>query len=124
MRIVIPVKDEAGIESNLSEHFGRAPYFAIIELDEELRVVEIKAIPNISRHMGGGRRGLPPDHILNLSPDVVIVPGMGPRALIRFQEARVPVMKAVNWTVGRNIEAFRKDSLEELTEGCHEAKYR
>ena len=37
VRIVVPVVDEGGLDARLSEHFGRAPYFAVIELDEVLR---------------------------------------------------------------------------------------
>lgn len=122
MKIVVPVTKEAGLGSRLSGHFGRAPYFAVVELDEDLRVVEVKMVPNVSKHMGG--RGLPPEHILSLSPDVVIVPNMGPRALRWFQEARVPVLRAAAWTVREILEAYRRDLLEELTEGCHEAKHR
>lgn len=122
MRVVIPVVEEAGLGSRLSGHFGRTPYFAVVELDEDLGVVEVKMVPNVSKHMGG--RGFPPEHILSLSPDVVIVPGMGPRALRWFQEARVPVLRATTWTVKENIEAYRRNLLDELTEGCHDAKHR
>lgn len=31
-RIVIPVVDEKGLKSQLAEHFGRAPYFAVVDL--------------------------------------------------------------------------------------------
>ena len=31
-RIMMPVEDDAGLEARLAYHFGRAPYFAIVEL--------------------------------------------------------------------------------------------
>ena len=122
MRVVVPVVEDAGLNSRLSGHFGRAPYFAIVELGEEGRAVDVKMAPNVSKHMGGV--GLPSEHILQLAPDVVIVPGMGPRALRLFQEAGVPVLRAAAETVGENLEALRKDLLEELTEECREARHR
>jgi len=122
MRVVVPVVEDAGLNSRLSGHFGRAPYFAIVELGEEGRAVDVKMAPNVSKHMGGV--GLPSEHILQLAPDVVIVPGRGPRALRLFQEAGVPVLRAAAETVEENLEALRKDLLEELTEGCREARHR
>ena len=33
-RIVIPTEDKSGLEAHLAEHFGRAPYYTIVDLDE------------------------------------------------------------------------------------------
>ena len=121
MRIVIPVLDESGLNARLSEHFGRAPYFAVIELDENGRVSNQKTVPNVSEHFGG--TGRPPDRILQLEPDALITYGMGPRALNIFQSARVAVLRATTKTVREVIAAYNKDELEELTEGCHQARH-
>jgi len=79
VRIVIPVAENRGIGSHLSDHFGRAPFFAVFELDEEGKIIDHKVVPNDTEHFGGV--GLPPDRILQLKPDAVITYGMGPRAL-------------------------------------------
>ena len=34
-RIVIPVEDKSGLEAHVAQHFGRAPYFAVVDLDEK-----------------------------------------------------------------------------------------
>ena len=31
-RIVIPVEDDKGLEAKVAQHFGRAPYFASVEV--------------------------------------------------------------------------------------------
>jgi len=119
MRVVIPIIDGEG--SMISEHFGRAPYFAIFTI-EEGRILKRELIPNISEHFGG--YGRPPDRILSLRPDAVIAVGMGPRALSRFQEAGVAVLKAEGFNVEENLHCFMEGSLRELTEGCLEARWR
>lgn len=119
MRVVISVADEEG--RRLSEHFGRAPYFAVIEIDEG-RVIDRKVIPNTSEHFGG--YGRPPDRLLSLQPDAIITVGMGPRALSRFQEAGVAVLQAEGLDVEENLRRFLEGSLRELTEGCSEARWR
>ena len=122
MKIVIPIVEEKGVNSLLSEHFGRAPFFAFLELDEVGRVMSLKAVPNTSEHFGG--TGFPPDRILQLKPDVVIAYGMGPRALSRFQEAKVAVLRANSSTVQSVVSSCVKDELEELTEGCRDAHHK
>ncbi len=121
-KVVIPVSEYRGIDSQLSSHFGRAPFFAVFELSEDGRIISHRAVPNDSEHFGGV--GLPPDRILHLKPDVVITYGMGPRALSRFQNARVAVLRANSSNVREVLSAYVKDELEELTEGCHYARHK
>jgi predicted Fe-Mo cluster-binding NifX family protein len=117
MRILVPVVDEGGLDARLSEHFGRAPYFAVIELDENGHVSNQRTVSNIGEHFGGsGRRA---DFILQFKPNVIIVYGMGPRGLNIYQNAGVAVLRANANTVKGVIAAYNEDRLEELTEGCH-----
>lgn len=121
MRIVIPVVNETGLDSRLSEHFGRTPYFAVVELDENGQVVSQRTVPNVGEHFGGsGRRA---DSILQLKPNVIITYGMGPRGLSIYQDVRVAVLRANASTVREVIAAYNKDEMEELTEGCHQARH-
>jgi len=121
VRIVIPVISETGLDAQLSEHFGRAPYFAVVEMDEKGQVISQKTVENVGEHFGGsGRRA---DFILQLKPNVIITYGMGPRGLSIYQSVRVAVLRANANTVRQVIEAYNKDELEELTDGCHEARH-
>ena len=118
---MVPVIDDSGINARLSEHFGRAPYFAVVELDEAGQVTDQKVVANVSEHFGG--TGRPPDRILQLQPDALITYGMGPRALAIFQNARVAVLRANANTVKAIITGYNNNALEELTEGCHQARH-
>jgi predicted Fe-Mo cluster-binding NifX family protein len=120
-RIVIPAEDGNGLNARLSEHFGRAPYFIIVEL-EDGSVTSVQVVPNESEHFGGF--GLPSDRILQVRPNAIITYGIGPRALSIFQRAGVAVLRANADTVKDVIEAYRQGKLEELTEGCHRARHR
>jgi len=121
VRIVIPVLDESGVNAKLSEHFGRAPYFAVIDLDESGGISSQRTVANTSEHFGG--TGRPPDRILQLRPNALITYGMGPQALNIFQEAKVAVLRANTNTVGDALRAYNEDQLQELTEGCHHARH-
>jgi predicted Fe-Mo cluster-binding NifX family protein len=120
-RVVVPTMDESGLNAQLAEHFGRAPYFAVVELDENSEVASVKTVPNVGEHAGGS--GQTHDHILGLKPNAIIVYGMGPRGLIGFQSAGVAVLQANANTVREVITAYKDDNLQELTEGCHHAHH-
>ena len=120
-KIVVPAVDQSGLNAQLAEHFGRAPYFTVVELDENGNVSEVKTVPNMGEHAGGG--GQTHDNILELQPNAIIVYGMGPRGLSTFQSAGVAVLRANANTVSEVIAAYKDDELQELTEGCHHAHH-
>jgi predicted Fe-Mo cluster-binding NifX family protein len=78
-------------------------------------------VPNVGEHLGGsGKRA---HIILELKPNAVITFGMGPRGLDAFQNAGVAVLRANADVVRDLIKAYNNDELEELTEGCHQARH-
>lgn len=121
MKIVIPVLNDAGLDSNISDHFGRVPYYLILEIDNEGKVKNHSTIPNISEHRGG--IGKPADHIIKLEPDAIVAKRMGPRAINLFQKAKIAVLKTGANNVINVISAYKKGELLELTEGCLEARH-
>ncbi len=120
-RVIVPAEDQRGLSARLAEHFGRAPYFAVVNLDENGEVADVKTVQNVGEHAGG--RGYAHDHILEFKPNAIIVYGMGPRGLMTFQGAGVAVLKANAHTVGEVVEAYKQDKLQELTEGCEHAHH-
>jgi predicted Fe-Mo cluster-binding NifX family protein len=120
-RIIIPTVSQEGLNATLAEHFGRAPYFTVVDLNDNGDATNVKTVPNVGEHAGG--MGYTHDHILELQPNVIIVYGMGPRGLNTFQSAGVAVLRANANTVGEVIAAYRDDTLQELTEGCQHAHH-
>jgi predicted Fe-Mo cluster-binding NifX family protein len=120
-RIVIPTNDQNGLNAHLAEHFGRAPYYAVVDFDEKGEVANVKTVPNVSEHAGGA--GYAHDHIVELKPNAIIVYGMGPRGLTSFQSAGIMVLKANANTVSEVVVAYKEDKLQELTEGCEHAQH-
>jgi predicted Fe-Mo cluster-binding NifX family protein len=121
-RIMMPVEDEKGLESKVAHHFGMAPYFAIVELDENQKTPKVKIEPNRSEHMGGAP-GHSHESFLALKPDVVVAYSMGPGALNTFLGAGISVLEATAITVKGNIESFKEGKLKELSRGCEHAHH-
>ena len=121
IRIVIPVSEEKGTDSRLSQHFGRAPFYAIIDLDEKGKIIGSGTIANTSEHFGGV--GLPPDRILQLKPKALVTYGLGSKALSIFQNANVAVLRTEVDTVKEVVNAYNNNELQELTVGCHQSHH-
>jgi predicted Fe-Mo cluster-binding NifX family protein len=121
-KVIVPTEDQQGLNAPLAEHFGRAPYYTIVELDENDEVSNVKTVPNVGEHAGG--TGFSHDNILKYKPTALIVYGMGPRGLTTFQDAEVAVLKANANTVSEVISAYKNDALPELTEGCEHAHHK
>lgn len=120
-RIVVPTVSQEGLNANIAQHFGRAPYFTAVDLDNDGEVTNVKTVQNVGEHAGG--RGHAHNNILVLQPSVIIVYGMGPRGLNTFQNAGIAVLRANANTVNEVIVAYKDNKLPELTEGCQDAHH-
>ena len=120
-RIVVPAASQDGLNACLAEHFGRAPYFAVVDLKDSGEVAKVETVANVPHSTG--RMGQPHDVVLDLQPNAIIAYGMGRRGIFSFQNAGVAVFRANANTVGEVIAAYKENRLQELTEGCHDARH-
>jgi predicted Fe-Mo cluster-binding NifX family protein len=119
-RILIPSHDMEGTE--VADHFGRAPFFAVIDLDENGTTIGMEVHPNIGEHSGG--RGHAHNNVLQYQPRAVIVQGMGPRGIVSFQSQNIAVLRANSMYISEIVQAYHRNELEELTEGCADAHHK
>jgi predicted Fe-Mo cluster-binding NifX family protein len=119
-KIIIPTENHDGINAPLAQHFGRAPYFTVVDLDDG-KVTLVMAVSNTSEHVGGS--GSPHDVLTRLQPKAVIVYGMGPRGIMAFESSGISVLKAEGTTVKEVVDAYLAGKLEALTEGCPDAHH-
>jgi predicted Fe-Mo cluster-binding NifX family protein len=119
-KILVPTDDPEG--KHVAPHFGRAAYFAVFDLDDVGTLISSTVHENTGSHRGG--KGHAHDNVMALSPQVVIVGGMGPRGIRSFQDAGVAVLKADSNEVEKILESYSKGLLSELTEGCSDAHHK
>lgn len=120
-RIVIPAASQDGLKAHLADHFGRAPYFVAVDLNDKGEVTNVKNIVNVPH--GTGRMGQPHEVVLGLQPDVIISYGMGRRGIASFQSVGIAVLRANANTIDEVLAAYKENKLQELTEGCHDARH-
>jgi predicted Fe-Mo cluster-binding NifX family protein len=101
MKVCIPTMGNSGIKEAVSQHFGRAPTFTLVDLDTK----DVQILPNRSNHMGGN--GLPTDMLKDQGVQIMIVGGLGPKAIQAFAEQCVEVFVGAAGTVNDAIEDWR-----------------
>ena len=119
MKICVPTMGEGGMQEAVCQHFGRAPTFTIVDLD----IGVIKVLPNVSEHMGG--TGLPTETIFAEGVQVMIVGGLGPKAVLAFNQAGVVVFVGAAGTVNDAVDDWRAKMLAQadLDNACKDHKH-
>jgi predicted Fe-Mo cluster-binding NifX family protein len=120
-RIVIPTEDKSGLDAQLAQHFGRAPYYTVVDLDEKNDSTVVRTEVNKGEHVGG--TGHPHEHLLALKPKIFVVQGMGPGCLNSLQGAGITVLKATGTTVKEIIDQFKEAKLVALSGACEHAHH-
>jgi predicted Fe-Mo cluster-binding NifX family protein len=119
MKICIPTMGEGGMDEAICQHFGRAPTFTMVDLDSG----KITVLQNVSEHMGG--KGLPTETIFAAGVQVMIVGGLGPKAVSLFNQAGVEVFVGAVGTVKDAVDDWRAEMLAraDLDNACKDHKH-
>ena len=109
MRIAISADDGNGLDSVVSPHFGRCPYFVLVDLDGQ----EVKAVNAVANPFYGNHRpGQVPALISSYGVDVMLTGGMGHRAIAYFGEFGIQPVTGAAGTVRQSVEGFLGGVLE------------
>jgi predicted Fe-Mo cluster-binding NifX family protein len=109
MRICIPTLDERGLEGRLSPHFGRSPYFTVV--DEATGGVEVLANGHADHEHGVCA---PVVLVSGERLDVVICRGLGRGAHQRLRAAGVRVYLSESDAVAGALTEWRAGGLPEV----------
>jgi predicted Fe-Mo cluster-binding NifX family protein len=116
MTICIPTLDARGLAAELSEHFGRSPYFTLI--DSALGRVETLGNPR-ARH-GAGTCSTA-ELLRGRAIAAVVCRGLGGGAFARLEEMGVPVFLSESVDVAGALEDYRQGRARPMgaTHACH-----
>jgi len=102
-KIAIAVLDANGLDAQVSPHFGRCPYFALVETEgQEVRAVETVANPYYPNH----EPGEVPAFIHSLGAQVMLAGGMGGRAVAFFQQYGIAAATGAGSTVRATLSRY------------------
>jgi predicted Fe-Mo cluster-binding NifX family protein len=100
MKIAFASEDNQGLLGSLSAHFGRCPYYTIVDVeDKTVSNVQIIDNPYFTNHVPGAV----PQFIKEQGAQVMIAGGMGPRALELFNQLGI---EAITTGIQENLETI------------------
>ena len=103
MRIAISADDRNGLDSVVSPHFGRCPYYILVDVDGQ-EVQAVNAIDN--PYYGQHSPGVVPGFIHSQGVNVMLTGGMGRRAIAFFEQLGVEAVSGASGTVHRALELY------------------
>jgi len=114
MLIAAPVDEDRGLDSPIAGHFGRTPYYAMVDPEGETCAV----MPNGSSHNGGTL--LPPQWLAEHGVQVLLCGGLGARAIQLCEGCGIAVYVGQEATVREFLAAFKAGRLPcaTLEDGC------
>jgi len=117
-RVAVSADDNDGLDSVVSPHFGRCPYYVFVEVEgREVKQVDAVANPFYGKHA----LGQVPAFINEQGVDVMLTGGMGGRAIGFFQQYGVQAVTGASGTVRHALEQYLGGQLQGA-EPCRESQ--
>jgi len=117
MRIAVSSESNQGLESSVSAHFGRCPYYVIVDVeDREISSVSCVENPFFNRH----QPGQVPGFIQSQGVEVMLTGGMGRRAIAFFEQFNIKPVTGARGTVSQALEQYLGGELQ-VAEPCAES---
>jgi len=121
MRVAVSATNRT-IESNVSDVFGRCPYFIIAEIKDK-KIEKTEAIENEGIHQTSGAGISTAQLIAEKDVSAVITRNIGPRALDVLEQFDIKIYSGEG-TVKDALQAFIDGKLEEIEKsGCEGCRY-
>ena len=108
MKIAISASENSGLDSRVSPHFGRCPFFVLVDVEEKIEAVQTITNPYYSHH----QPGQVPGFVHEQGAEVMLTGGMGGRALDFFRQHGIQAVTGAAGTVRHAVEQFLQGVLE------------
>ena len=103
MRIAVSVETKNELESVVAHHFGRCPFFALVDLEgRDVKTVQVIDNPFYNGH----QPGQVPGFIHEQKANVMLSGGMGGRAIEFFQQFGIEAATGADGTVRQSLERY------------------
>ncbi len=122
MIIAFATEDKKGLDSMISSHFGKAPYYIFVKVEEgEIKEIIERESPFLTGHSPGEV----PEFVHRNGAAVIISGGMGHRAIQNFEDLKITPVVGVSGIVKDVLYDFLSGKLKDYkgspcNEGCGE----
>jgi predicted Fe-Mo cluster-binding NifX family protein len=117
MRIAVSSEEDRGLDSRVSHHFGRCPFFTIVDVEDgQVGGVDVVPNPFFTAH----QPGMVPQFIHEQGARVMISGGMGRRAIDFFQQYEIESCTGASGTVRETLDRYLDGGMT-AAEPCRES---
>jgi len=107
-RIALACENNQGLSGQMSQHFGRCPYYLIVDVEgHEIKKTDSVNNPYYNNHVPG----MVPQFINEQAVNVMIAGGMGPRAIDMFSNLGMEVVTGAIGNVGNVLQAYLRGEI-------------
>ena len=107
-KIALACEDNQELKGQLSQHFGRCPYYLLVDVEgEEIKKTTSVSNPYYTNHVPG----MVPMFINEQGVNVMIAGGMGPRAIDMFSSFGIEVVTGAMGSVGNVLNAYLRGEI-------------
>jgi len=107
-RIALATEDNQGLSGQISQHFGRCPYYLIVEVEgHEIEKSDSVDNPYHNNHAPG----MVPQFINEQGVNVMIAGGMGPMAIDMFTGLGIEVVSGAVGNAGNVLQAYLRGDI-------------
>ena len=107
-RIALACEDNQGLSGQMSQHFGRCPYYLIVDVEgDEIKKTDSVNNPYYNNHVPG----MVPQFINEQAVNVMIAGGMGPRAIDMFTNLGIEVVTGAIGNAGNVLQAYLRGEI-------------
>lgn len=110
MRVAVSSADARGLDGAVSAHFGRCPYFTLIDINDGV-IEEVSVVTN--PHYENHQPGQVPSFVHSQNADVIVAGGMGRRAIMMFEQLGIGAYTGAQSAIRKAVEAALGGHLEE-----------
>ncbi len=103
MRIAVSADDKNGLDSVVSPHFGRCPFYILVDVQGN-QVTGIQEVD--SPFYGQHEPGQVPGFIHGLGANVMLAGGMGGRAIMFFEQLGIEGVTGAYGTVRQSVQRY------------------
>jgi predicted Fe-Mo cluster-binding NifX family protein len=103
MKIAITAETNQGLDSQVAQHFGHAPYFVLVDVESGT----VTATQNLANPFAEAHEpGQIPAFIKQQQAEVMLSGGMGGRAIEFFTQAGIKTATGASGTVRQSLEKY------------------
>ncbi|MCF8001051.1 MAG: NifB/NifX family molybdenum-iron cluster-binding protein [Halanaerobiales bacterium] len=111
MKIAVTASNNNGFESEVNKHFGRSPFFAIVDTEVE----EIELVKNSAAQASSGAGVQAAQLISDQGVEVLLSGSVGPKAYTALSSGNIKMYISQDETVHEAVKSLENNNLSQLT---------